>query len=162
MKDTHCRMMSIPGQGIIPREDDDAPRLVLYCGEVALLRNANTCQPRATGAILENQALDRAGTAERRHAKTAPLAASRCESARMPAISAACTSGVCRRYRGTDFAALRVNHRANASLLRCAVPLCSPHSRAACAPMAHVMRTPGRTFRPGCAVHLSECKMQLR
>src|SRR2546421_12845057 len=75
MKDTHCRMMSIPGQGIIPREDDDAPRLVLYCGEVALLRNANTCQPRATGAILENQALDRAGTAERRHAKTAPLAA---------------------------------------------------------------------------------------
>src|SRR5437762_2421927 len=33
------------------------------------------CQLRATGAILENQALDRARTAGRRHAKTAPLAA---------------------------------------------------------------------------------------
>ena len=28
--------------------------------------------------------------------------------------------------------------------------------------MAHVMRAPGRTCRPGCAVHLSECKMQPR
>jgi hypothetical protein len=51
------------------------------------------CQPHATGAILENQALDRARTAECCHAETAPLAANKYAPPRTLAVSAACTGG---------------------------------------------------------------------
>jgi transposase len=115
------------------------------------------CQPHATGAILENQALERARDEERCHAETAPLAANKYAPPRTLAVSAACTVG-----RAVDTPAQISHLTADGHRSGGAQCCCVGGMRAVHADGAQDAAVMSRTRPTRCAVHLPECNMQPR